>query len=140
MLGSRVSLSELTFPIPDLVPLLERYAFEYQRGVGPDHWVMDTFLDLQVPFEALFNVLEGMVYNDEAPFHGPNRRVIARDMLYVAQRWYNQTARSSQALGGTVNAETVVMALATLMGNGLLVGEEVEACRELRASIEMSMR
>lgn len=101
---------------------------------------MDTFLDLQVPCEALFNVLEGMVYNDEAPFHGANRKIIARDMLYVAQRWYDQTARSSQVLGGPANAETVVAALGTLMGNGLLVGEEVEICRQLRARIESLMR
>lgn len=81
-----------------------------------------------------------MVYNDEAPFHGPNRKIIARDMLYVAQRWYEQTVRSTNVLGGTVNAEAVVASLGTLMTNGLLGGEEVEVCRELRARIEMLMR
>lgn len=80
------------------------------------------------------------MYHDEAPFHGPNRRIIAGDMLYVAQKWYEQTARSSPVLGGMANAEAVVAALGTLMGNRLLVGEDVEACRELRARIEMLMR
>lgn len=139
-LGKRLVLSEVTFPIPDLVPLLAGYAFELQPQVAPAHWAMDIFLELQVPCDALFNVLEWMVYHDEAPFHGPNRRIIASDMLYVAQKWYVQTARSSPVLGGVANAEAVVAALGTLMGNRLLVGEELEACRELRARIEMLMR
>ncbi|MCJ1478533.1 hypothetical protein MMC13_007213 [Lambiella insularis] len=138
-LGTRLALSETTFPIPDLVPLLERYAFEYQREVGPPTWVMDTFLDLQVPCESLFGVLEGMLYNDEAPFHGANRKIIAGDMLYVAKRWYEETARGGRIMGGAANAAGVLAALGTLMGNGL-VGEQVEECRALRSRIEQVLR
>ena len=136
-LGNRLALSEFTFPIADLVPLLERYAFESQHGVGVDTWVVDTFLDLQVPHETLFSVLEGMLYNDEAPFHGANRRVIAGDMLYVARRWYGETARTGRVLGSEANVAGVLAALGTLMANGL-VGQQAEDCRELRSMIEQS--
>ena len=138
-LGTRLRLSESTFPIADLVPLLERYAFELQRGVGPSTWVVDTFLDLEVPCGTLFNVLEVMLHNDEAPFHGANRRIIAADTLHVAQRWYAETARTGRVLGGEANAGGVLAALGTLMTNGLS-GQQVEDCRELRGKIEQSLR
>ena len=138
-LGTRLGLSESTFPIADLVPLLERYAFESQRGIGPSTWVVGTFLDLHVPCETLFNVLEGMLYNDEGPFHGVNRRIISGDMLYVAQRWYADTARTGRVLGSEANAEGVLAALATLMTNGL-IGQQLEDCRELRGKIEQRLR
>ncbi|MCJ1390312.1 hypothetical protein MMC18_003170 [Xylographa bjoerkii] len=138
-LGTRLGLSESAFPIADLVPLLERYAFESQRGIGLDTWVVDTFLDLQVPCETLFNILEGLLYNDEAPFQGANRRRIAGDMLYVARRWYGETARIGRVLGSEANAAGVLAALGTLMTNEL-VGQQVEDCRELRSRIEQSLR
>ena len=138
-LGTRLGLSESTFPVADLVPLLERYAFESQRGIGPATWVVDTFLDLQVPRETLFYTLEGMLYNDEAPFHGANRRIIADDMLYVAQRWYAETARTGRVFGSEANTGGVLAALGTLMTNGL-AGQQVEDCRELRGKIEQSLR
>ncbi|MCJ1419694.1 hypothetical protein MMC32_006050 [Xylographa parallela] len=138
-LGTRLGLSESTFPIADLVPLLERYTFESQRGIGPSTWVVGTFLDLHVPCETLFNVLEGMLYNDEGPFHGVNRRIISGDMLYVAQRWYADTARTGRVLGSEANAEGVLAALATLMTNGL-IGQQLEDCRELRGKIEQRLR
>ncbi|MCJ1288076.1 hypothetical protein MMC26_007429 [Xylographa opegraphella] len=138
-LGTRLGLSESTFPIADLIPLLERYAFESQRGIGPTSWVVDTFLALQVPYEILFNVLEGMLYNDEAPFHGANKKIIAGDMLYVAQQWFAETARTGRVLGSEANAGAISSTLGTLMTNGL-VGQQVEDCRELRRNIEQSLR
>ncbi|KAI9824104.1 MAG: hypothetical protein M1832_002174 [Thelocarpon impressellum] len=140
-LGNRLGLSESTFPIPSLLPMLEAYAYEHQRGVGPPSWVIDTFLAAQVPYDALLPVLEGMFYNDEPPFRGRNRRHIADEILYVSQRWFAEDVRSGggSVLGGDANAAGV----AHLLG---VVGESPAGeakrgeFRELRGRIEAFLR
>jgi nuclear pore complex protein Nup155 len=92
-LGSRLRLSESTFPIPILLPMLEKYGFEHQRNVAPEHWVIDLFLDLQVPYESLFDTLEAIFYTNDVPFLGINRKVIANDLIELVGRWLNDTMR-----------------------------------------------
>lgn len=92
-LAKRLNLSETMFPIADIVPILERYAFEFQNGVGPRSWPVDCLIGVDVPFESLFTVLEGMFYNDEAPFQGRNRRYIANDIMYVVELWFQNSSR-----------------------------------------------
>jgi nuclear pore complex protein Nup155 len=100
-------MSETVFPVRELLPILERYSLEHQRGTttsttssfGPtSHWVIDLFLDLGVAFESLYAVLEAMYYTEEAPFQGANRRYIAADLVYLLQGWFNDSAQ----LGGMV--------------------------------------
>ncbi|KAL9125231.1 MAG: hypothetical protein Q9217_005533 [Psora testacea] len=135
-LGTRLNLSETMFPIPDLLPMLERYAFEFQNGVGPETWVIDTLLDIGVPYESLFPVLEGMFYNDEAPFQGQNQRYIAADIVHVVKRWLQESSRGKvKLLGGEANAAAVSQCLLMLQQSGL-DGRRGEECRELRVRIE----
>lgn len=138
-LGTRLHLSEFTFPIPDLLPLLERYAFEHQRGVGPVNWVLDVFLDLHIPCESLFAVLEMMLYNDEAPFHGPSRKYLAPGLLYLAQRWYHDTSRDNGFLfGSDENATRVSHALEMMLQTGISA-EKAEECQILRRKIAQTL-
>ncbi|KAI9704717.1 MAG: hypothetical protein M1836_006497 [Candelina mexicana] len=124
----------------ELVPMLEKYAYEFQRGVGPPTWIIDTFLDLQVPYESILPVLEQMFYNDEAPFQGRNRRYIANDLLYLIQRWYQDTERAGgRILGGESNAQAISEILQVLQNNGL-DDQKVEECRALRMRIEQMLR
>ncbi|KAI9839285.1 MAG: hypothetical protein M1819_003280 [Sarea resinae] len=165
-LGGRLNLSESTFPLSTLVPMLERYALEYQRNVGPATWVLDTFLDLHVPFEPLLAVLEALFYNDEAPFQGRNRRIIAADVLYLVQRWYQSSARGGgggggggagtgaggiggagggRLFGGDAVAVGVAQTLAAVQqvlarGGGGEDAEAVELCQTLRVRIEQTLR
>ena len=134
-LGQRLSLSETHFPIPVLLPLLERYAFEFQRGVGPATWVVDVFLDLGVPAENLFAVLEEKLWSEEAPFIGRNRGIIANHVLYVAQRWFEETSRSGIIFGSEENVEGVLEVLRSLGDRGL-EKEGVIACEELRITVD----
>lgn len=92
-LGSRLRLADATFPIPILLPMLERYNLEYQRGVGPATWILDIFLDLEVPHETLVPVLEQLYYANEQPFQGKNRRVLAGDLVYLLQKWFAASER-----------------------------------------------
>ena len=130
----------IRFPIDDLLPMLEGYAIEYQSGVGPDTWVVDTFLDIGIPFETLFFVLQGMYYNDEAPFQGRNRRYIANDIIYVVQMWFQDSSRGAEPiLGGESSAVEVSQTLHMLLQSGM-GDRKREDCQVLRMRIEQVLR
>lgn len=127
------------FPVSDLIPMLERYAIEFQNGVGPETWVMDTFIDVGVPFESLYPVLEAMFYNDEAPFQGKNRRYIANDIVYVVKLWSQDRSRGAgEMLGGEGNAATISATLQMLQPT--LDARRAEENRMLRMKIETMLR
>ncbi|KAL8709320.1 MAG: hypothetical protein Q9220_005913 [cf. Caloplaca sp. 1 TL-2023] len=139
-LGNRLGLSETMFPVSDLLPMLKRYAFNFQHNVGPETWVLDLFIDLQVPFEAIYGVLENMFYNDEPPFQGRNRRLIGNDIVYVARLWFQDSIRGSGALfGGEDNAIAVSEMLHTVMQSGL-DERRLEESQNLRMRIETMLR
>lgn len=140
-LAKRLNLSETMFPIADIVPILEKYAFEFQNGVGPRTWPIDTLIGVGVPFESLFTVLEGMFYNDEAPFQGRNRRYIANDVIYVAGLWFQDSSGGAgKILGGEGNAAAITQTLMMLQQSGLLDEKTLDECRALRARIEHMLR
>ncbi|KAJ5641781.1 hypothetical protein N7490_005781 [Penicillium lividum] len=135
-LGSRLRMSETVFPVRELVPLLERYSLEHQRHVGPDHWIVDLFLDLGVAHESIYGVLEAMYYTDEAPFQGTYRRFIATDLLYLLEGWFHETMRlGGMVFGSDVVAERVSETLLLLQqgaGNG---PDIVDRSRDLQRRI-----
>lgn len=134
-------MSEVIFPINMLLPILERYALEKQRGVGPATWVVDLFLDLGVAHETLYSVLETMYYTDEAPFHGSNRKYIARDLLYVIGVWFKETVRLGGAVfGSELVAERISEILLLLQQQGALAPEQMHDAQELRTRIDNVIR
>ncbi|KAK2743840.1 hypothetical protein FQN55_007060 [Onygenales sp. PD_40] len=139
-LSGRLRMSDTTFPVPILVPMLERYVLEQQLGVGPDTWVVDLFLDLQVAHELIYTVLESLFYNDEVPFHGKNRRYIGRDLLYLISRWFQESLRvGGGAFGSDTFAARVSEMLLLLQQSGM-DEQSVQVCRDLRVRIEQSLR
>ncbi|KAE8359748.1 Non-repetitive/WGA-negative nucleoporin C-terminal-domain-containing protein [Aspergillus caelatus] len=140
-LGSRLRMSEIIFPIPTLLPMLERYALEHQRGVGPATWVVDLFLDLGVAHETLYTVLESMYYTDEAPFHGTNRKYIAKDLLYLIEHWFHDTVRlGGTVFGSDVVAERITETLLLLQQGGSTPPEQLQLANELRTRVEDILR
>ncbi|OGM50874.1 non-repetitive nucleoporin [Aspergillus bombycis] len=140
-LGSRLRMSDIIFPIPTLLPMLERYALEHQRGVGPATWVVDLFLDLGVAHETLYTVLESMYYTDEAPFHGTNRKYIAKDLLYLIEHWFHDTVRlGGTVFGSDVVAERVTETLLLLQQGGNIPPEQLQLANELRSRVEDILR
>lgn len=133
-------MSEIVFPIPILLPMLERYALEHQRGVGPPTWVVDLFLDLGVTHETIFSVLENMLYTDEAPFHGANRRYIARDLLYLIERWFHESVRMGGVVFGSDAVAARVSETLLLIQQGGMAPEQVRAAQMLRARIAEVLR
>lgn len=138
-LGSRLRLSESIFPTPLLLSMLEKYAFEYQRGVTSTTWVVDLFLELQVGCEKLFDVLESMWYANEAPFYGKNRGVLANDLIYVIEQWLHETIKGGGVMfDSEVGAVRVDQMLQALLQTGALGGLDearMQKCRLLRESI-----
>lgn len=148
-MGSRLRLAEATFPVPILVPILERYALEYQRGIGPEYWVVDTFLDIDVPHKAIVPALEQLYYANEQPFQGKNRRILANGLVYVIKHWFTASQRSgggSAERGGGVlfgsedNLAGVEEVLGNLLRSSDLVGEMTSEAEELRVRIAQAMR
>ncbi|KAL3471854.1 Non-repetitive/WGA-negative nucleoporin C-terminal-domain-containing protein [Aspergillus californicus] len=134
-LGARLRMSDTIFPIPILLPMLERYALESQRNVGPPSWVIDTFLDLGVTHQSLYDVLESMYYTDEAPFHGANRKVIARDLLYTIDHWFHDTVRLGGAVFGSDAIAERVCEMLVLLQQGGISAEQMQVAHELRIRI-----
>ncbi|KAL5001002.1 Non-repetitive/WGA-negative nucleoporin C-terminal-domain-containing protein [Aspergillus recurvatus] len=139
-LGARLRMSDAVFPIPILLPMLERYALEHQRNVGPPTWVIDTFFDLGVPHETIYSVLESMYYTDEAPFHGSNRKIIARDLLYTIEHWFHDTVRLGGVVFGSDLIAERVEEMLTLLQQGGISAEQMAVAHELRARINNILR
>jgi len=140
-LGQRLRCADATFPVPILLPMLERYALEFQRGVGPATWVVDIFLDLEVTPETLLPVLEQLYYANEQPFQGKNRKVIAGDLVYLLGRWFRESERSGERIvfGSEENAAGVEEILVGLMQSGDLEARTKEEAENLRARIAQAM-
>ena len=139
-MASTLKLSESTFPVPDLIPMLKTYEFDYQRDIGPATWVVDLFIELDIPFEAILGPLEAMFRYNERPFHGANRRCIANDIVYVLQRWFQQSSqRAGMVFGSEANAAEISHTLLMLTQNGLDEAR-VEQCQVLRTRIEHILR
>ena len=142
-LGSKLRLSETTFPLQILIPVLETYSFEHQRNIAPDHWVVDIFLSLNVTYESIFDVLETMFYTADGAFVGANRRVIADEVLYVVGRWaHDSTKAGGMLFGSEVGAGRVDEMMALLMQVGKEAGVDMrmrEEFRIIRESINVAL-
>lgn len=134
-LGGRLRMSETVFSIPMLIPMLERYSLEYQRGVAPPNWVVDLFLDLGVTHESIYAVLESMYYTDEVPFQGSNRKYVAADLLYLVNRWFYESSRPGGVVFGSDAVAERVSEMLLLLQQGGLPPEQLEAVQMLRTRI-----
>ncbi|KAF1344227.1 Non-repetitive/WGA-negative nucleoporin C-terminal-domain-containing protein [Delphinella strobiligena] len=142
-LGTRLHRAEATFPVTILLPMLERYALDHQPGAGPEHWVLDLFLELETPPESLLPVLEQMYYSAEAPFDGPrNRRIIAGEIVYLAGQWFLASERRGEAapFGSEEIAASIEDVLAQLIRGGDVDERNRETVELLRGRIASYMR
>ncbi|KAJ9629260.1 hypothetical protein H2204_008900 [Knufia peltigerae] len=136
-LGSKLRVSETTFPVDTLLLILEKYSFEQQRNVAPPHWVVDIFLDLEVAHERLFEVLETVFFTGDPPFMGTNRRYIASDLVYVVGKWFHDSMRvGSIIFGSEAGAARVAETLQVVLQQGKSAGLDDETIQICRAVIE----
>ncbi|KAI5306622.1 hypothetical protein KEM56_000024 [Ascosphaera pollenicola] len=140
VLASKLQLSTTMFPIPVLLPLLERYLIENQLNVGSPYWVVDLFLSLKVPHETIYAVLESIFYNDEVPFHGKNRRYIGRDLLYLIVSWYKSTMKIGGVAFGSETVANRILETLVLLQQCRLDDESVQLCGDLRENIAAALQ
>lgn len=141
-LGQRLHTAEATFPVPILLPMLLRYALEYQNNAAPPTWVLDIFLELDVRPQPLLLVVEQMYYTNEQPFVGRNRRVLASDLVYLVQAWLLESERhgDSVVFGSEESAAGVEEILTSLVRSQDLDADKREAVEILRGRIAQAMR
>ncbi|GAM84325.1 hypothetical protein ANO11243_023190 [Dothideomycetidae sp. 11243] len=139
-LGTRLRLGEAVFPVPVLLPMLERYALEFQRGVGPRNWVSDLFVELEVPYETLVAVIESLWQAAEAPFVGRSRAPLASELLHLINGWSRDSERRGERriFGGEEAAISVEELLAQLARSGDLDNDLKRSLEELRARVAVA--
>ncbi|QIX00710.1 hypothetical protein AMS68_006227 [Peltaster fructicola] len=140
--GRKLSTSDIVFPVPVLLPMLERYAIDPRKDKPPQHWAVDVFLDLEVPYETLLHATEQVFYSNESPFTGTKRRVIAGDMIYIAVQWLKDSLRKGERVlyGSEENASMITDLLAGLLRGDSLVGEDRRQAEDLSNEIRKHMR
>jgi len=148
-LGSRLRLSESIFPVPILVPMLERYAIEFQAtgtSGAPEHWVSDLFIELEVPFDVLVGVLEGMWHASEAPFvEKKARSSLGGEMVNVMTRWSVEGEKTGHGLGEMFGGgDDVIVGVEELIGllikSGDLSVDSKAEVERLRGRIAIARR
>lgn len=136
-MGGKLRLSETTFPVDTLMPMLMIYWYVNQRDVTGPRWVTDIFVELEVPYERLFEVLENMLFSTtEPPFIGSNRKYIASEIAYVVAKWYHESERAgAYVFGSEAGAARVKEALEALLHEGRAAGLDEETTSTCRAVI-----
>ncbi|EXJ81072.1 hypothetical protein A1O3_07360 [Capronia epimyces CBS 606.96] len=136
-LGSKLRASETTFPVHILLPILEKYSFEHQRTVAPAHWVVDIFVDLEIPHERLFEVLETIFFSGDAPFIGSSRKYIASELVYVVGKWFHDSMRAGTVIfGSEAGAARVEETIQTILQQSKSAGLDDETTQVCRAIVE----
>ena len=124
-LGRRLNVADATFPIHFLVPMLEQYMMRQPNASAkkpPATWVLDLFIDLDVPHETLLPIMEQMLYGREAPFDTPNKaKVLIGQMVYLLRSWLQESERRGNRVvfGSEENASIVMECLSSLLKNDM---------------------
>ena len=92
-MGKRLGVDDAVFPVQTLLPMLMRYALQPREPKPPVTWAVDLFRSLDVPWELLLQVLEGVYYGNEAPFVGRQKRQVGGMMVYVLHGWVQDGRR-----------------------------------------------
>lgn len=61
-LGTRFKASEIIFPVPELVPMLEQYSVDYTRD-APAGWIVDALVNAGIDYDLLHKVYKSVVQN-----------------------------------------------------------------------------
>ncbi|TVY71410.1 Nucleoporin [Lachnellula suecica] len=138
-MADRLNHSERTFNPSILIPMIERYAFEYQQGVGSRHWVPDLFMEVGFPHETIVATLQGMWYSNNPPFNDHRKRILAEHAVYVCDQWYEECVRTNTRLYGSDENAQEISELLGLLGADLLPVERNKV-EQLQRKIQRSFR
>jgi len=116
-LGRRLELSETTFSIPIVLPILLQYTIAHPALGQHRTWPIDLLADLTVPYETILSTLESLFYRKtESTWAGAKHELVATLMVYVSQRWLEQSGRGGGIpFGSEENVVAVMDVLAAVL-------------------------
>nr|POE54564.1 nucleoporin [Quercus suber] len=141
-MGRKLNISDATFPIQTLVPMVERYFIKPYATHPPTTWPVDIFLDLDVPHELLLPAFEGVFYGNEEPFNTPSkRRIVGVQMVYLLQRWLDHSERVNDRVvcGNEDNATAVLDCSNSLLCGGILDERSLELVEQIKDTVQKAM-
>lgn len=101
-LGRRYLHSEFVFPVDELVPMLEQYAFEHTPG-SPRGWAALAFVNAGVSCAVVYGLLMALLKQGNYPFNYEDAaRVLANDIDYLIEEW---TARDQWEVSRVVTED-----------------------------------
>lgn len=90
-LGQQLMLAEFVFPADYLIPRLESYSVEFAQD-APEGWVVDTFINSGMSFEALLSIFSDLLGRRDYPFDDSTSfKTLARDGVYLLKRSLNES-------------------------------------------------
>lgn len=85
-LGQQLMLAEFVFPADYLISRLETYSVEFASD-APRGWVVDTFINSGMSFEALLSIFNDLLERRDYPFDDPTSfKKLALDANYLLNR------------------------------------------------------
>ena len=138
-MADRLNRSETTFSPTIIVPMIEQYAVEFQNGVGSRHWVPDLFMEVGFSYESIVTIIQGLWYNNLAPFTGRNRNILAEHIIYVCSQWYENCITTNTRLFGSDDNAQDIGELLEVVGSGL-GGDDQQLVQGLRRGIQRGLR
>ncbi|GAA5993501.1 hypothetical protein JCM10908_000619 [Rhodotorula pacifica] len=116
-LGQRFHSSDVAFPLPDIIALLERFSLEHKEEAQPG-WVVHAIRDAGVPFEAIFPVFDELFTAKIPPWHTSSGLVfLAADIVELLTSWLAEASSAPSSLSRAFPATDVESAIGRyLMG------------------------
>ncbi|GAA5858950.1 hypothetical protein JCM8547_007170 [Rhodosporidiobolus lusitaniae] len=111
-LGQRFHSSDASFPLSELVALLERFSYDRKAESRPG-WVAFAIRDAGVPYEAIFAVFDELMTAKVPPWHtSAGLAFLASDVAALLSSWLAEAGAAPSSLSRSFPATEVESAIA----------------------------
>jgi nuclear pore complex protein Nup155 len=156
-IGHRTNLNENVFPINIVLQLVLQYDLEFyvhdanvpnaQNLAYNENlmWPIEVFIKLNAPFESLVATLEALWYAQEQPFAGRNRKLLVKWIIYLVEKWGQESRRTGTPFGGPENAIGLAEVMRIILSSDVL-GRDIDdqtwiqKARDVSAVLEEAAR
>lgn len=139
-MARRIGRSESTFSPRILIPMLEKYALEFQFQIGPRIWLPELFIEVGFTYENILSILQDMWYQNIAPFTDRRRRILSEHILYIIEQWYEECMRANGRLFGSDDIAKSIVELLDAFASSNLSASDMEMCEEIKRRIMRACR
>lgn len=122
LVAGRLRNYEAVFSVPMLMDMLEQSNVRLNAAKPDDettqaHWIPNVFIDLEIPYETIYDSLESIFLTYTQPGSKLSaRRIVLRDLLHVVERWMQASyTRAGSMLFGTEQGQIRIEELLTFL-------------------------